>query len=269
MTFLCIDKLAQSIESVGTDGFYPSLSGFLRSVLPFENVIALAFNGESPPTSVFMRAFGEDVFTLFESQYLPVSYLLDPVYQFHLQKGRQGIYWLSDMAPDNFRRSRYFKWYYGRIGILDEITFFQPINETTTIAISMGTDTASGKRFAARDVQNLRKTESAIRALIEVDWGFRKHTDKMQKASGSLVSNLREIVAARHQIKLSNRQAEVAIFVLQGHSSPSIATKLNLSPHTVKVFRRQLYARCQISSQSELFAMMLPLLKEISAFSAP
>jgi DNA-binding CsgD family transcriptional regulator len=67
---------------------------------------------------------------------------------------------------------------------------------------------------------------------------------------------------ARHVlgIGLSPRQAQVALLILKGHSSLSIGLKLGLSPQTVKVFRKQLYARCGISSQGELFALMLPLL---------
>jgi DNA-binding CsgD family transcriptional regulator len=38
-----------------------------------------------------------------------------------------------------------------------------------------------------------------------------------------------------------------------------------VSPQTVKVFRRQLYARCGISSQAELFALLLPLLTSLVA----
>jgi DNA-binding CsgD family transcriptional regulator len=59
---------------------------------------------------------------------------------------------------------------------------------------------------------------------------------------------------------LSPRQAEVAVLVLRGHSSVSIGLKLGISPLTVKVFRKQLYKRCSISSQAELFQLMLPLL---------
>jgi DNA-binding CsgD family transcriptional regulator len=49
---------------------------------------------------------------------------------------------------------------------------------------------------------------------------------------------------------------------LRGHSSVSIGLRLGLSAQTVKVFRKQLYRRCAISSQAELFALMLPLLRE-------
>ena len=67
---------------------------------------------------------------------------------------------------------------------------------------------------------------------------------------------------AGHGIHLSPRQAEVALLILRGHSTVSIGLRLGLSAQTVKVFRKQLYARCRISSQAELFALMLPLLKD-------
>jgi DNA-binding NarL/FixJ family response regulator len=52
----------------------------------------------------------------------------------------------------------------------------------------------------------------------------------------------------------------VALLILRGHSTPSIGLRLGVSPQTVKVFRKQLYQRCGISSQAELFSLMLPLL---------
>jgi DNA-binding NarL/FixJ family response regulator len=40
----------------------------------------------------------------------------------------------------------------------------------------------------------------------------------------------------------------------------SISLRLGVSVQTVKVFRKQLYTRCNVSSQAELFSLMLPLL---------
>ncbi|MDC3055575.1 hypothetical protein OA068_01175 [Paracoccaceae bacterium] len=36
--------------------------------------------------------------------------------------------------------------------------------------------------------------------------------------------------------------------------------RLGISQQTVKVFRKQLYRKCSISSQAELFALITPLL---------
>ncbi len=68
------------------------------------------------------------------------------------------------------------------------------------------------------------------------------------------------LVSETHNINLTKRQAEVALLVLRGHSSASIALRLEISPQTVKVFRKQLYRKCNISSQAELFALITPLL---------
>jgi len=68
------------------------------------------------------------------------------------------------------------------------------------------------------------------------------------------------LVAETHSINLTKRQAEVALLVLRGHSSASIGLRLGISPQTVKVFRKQLYQKCNISSQAELFALITPLL---------
>lgn len=268
MDTVCIDKLAKTIGSTGRSEFFKNLSDYLYSVLKFENIIVLVFNAESTPTPVFTNTSGVDVFALLKSQYLSAAYLLDPVYQFHLNHEEAGIYWLSEMAPDNFLRSKYYDWYYGQIGILDEVSIFQPVNETTTITISMGTDAATGHRFLAKEVKALKQLKPVIQALIESDWDVRKHINQSTTKTDSLSSSMQNIVNVRQNTKLSKRQAEVAILILRGHSSQSIALMLGVSPQTVKVFRRQLYAKCKISSQSELFSLMLPLLHEVSAFVA-
>lgn len=267
MNDLRTDILAKAVSSTGKPEFFNNLTAFLKSILPFENVLVLVFNGEATPTPILVQASGEDVFSKLEDTYLSATYVLDPVYHFHTQREQAGIYWLGEMAPDNFFRTHYYKWYYGRIGILDEITVFHPVNESTTITVSMGTDTASGMRFSTKHEKALKKIGPVIHALIESDWDIRKQLKHPKKSGDSLPENLKNLIKARHGVKLSNRQAQIAFMILRGHSSPSIAGELEISPQTVKVFRRQLYTKCKITSQSELFNMMLPLLGEISAFS--
>jgi DNA-binding CsgD family transcriptional regulator len=79
-------------------------------------------------------------------------------------------------------------------------------------------------------------------------------------APGNVVAQLVRALGDAHGIRLSPRQAEVALLILRGHSTVSIGLRLGVSGQTVKVFRKQLYARCGLSSQAELFALMLPLL---------
>ena len=92
-------------------------------------------------------------------------------------------------------------------------------------------------------------------------YGFEAVLVGLEQCRGSLRRpRLRRVLARSHSIHLSQRQAQVALLILQGHSSVSIGLRLGVSAQTVKVFRRQIHARCGISSQAELFALLLPLL---------
>ena len=253
--------LADSIAAVGQLNFYACLAEYLRSLLGFANLIVIAFRGESRPSVLFCTAYGQDVFRLLETQYLPAAYLLDPVYQCHLNGFGCGIYSLLEMAPDQFRRSRYFTWYYGRIGILDEMTVFLPLDTDTTLTVSMGTDDSGPATFSAKEKDAIRSHMPVILALLTANWQARARPAAEQEATRSLQDLLTYSMKTKHGIRLSARQSEVALLVLQGHSTPSIGQRLGLSPETIKVFRRQLFAKCNISSQAELFTMMLPLLE--------
>ena len=77
-----------------------------------------------------------------------------------------------------------------------------------------------------------------------------------------MVDALAAKLLSQKGVELTPRQVEVGLLILQGHSSKSIALMLGISWQTVKVFRKQLYARCGISSQGELFALLLPLIGE-------
>nr|WP_228518461.1 MULTISPECIES: LuxR C-terminal-related transcriptional regulator [unclassified Gluconobacter] len=64
-------------------------------------------------------------------------------------------------------------------------------------------------------------------------------------------------------VVLTARQSQTALLIVRGHSSSSIARLMGVSVQTVKVFRKQIHMRCSISSQAELFAMMMPILVKI------
>jgi DNA-binding CsgD family transcriptional regulator len=253
--------LARAIEAIGRHEFYPAMTEYLRHCLDYDNVIVIVFTGTSVPDVLYKRIYGPDVFRYIAEQYLPAAYLLDPIYHFHLRRGKAGLYRLLDVAPDQFRRSRYFKWYYGRIGITDEISVVLPVGENTTITISLGKDGTSGHVFSQKAEEFLRQHEPVIMSLIGSHWVASGSSVAAKTHQMSITHSLIAAVRACHKVVLSPRQAETALLILQGHSSPSIGLHLGVSPQTVKVFRKQLYRKCGISSQAELFALMMPILE--------
>ena len=60
--------------------------------------------------------------------------------------------------------------------------------------------------------------------------------------------------------RLSEREAEVAQLILQGHSSKVIARMLGNSPETVKVFRKRIHTKLGLATSAELFSLFLAAL---------
>ena len=59
---------------------------------------------------------------------------------------------------------------------------------------------------------------------------------------------------------LTEREREVAHLLLRGHSSKSAAKKLDISPDTVQMHRKNMYAKLDLTSQSELFSLFIAAL---------
>ena len=56
---------------------------------------------------------------------------------------------------------------------------------------------------------------------------------------------------------LTERERQVSQLLLRGHSSKSIARQLDIAPGTVMVHKRNLFSKLDISSQYELFSLLI------------
>ncbi len=259
-------QLAQVIRLVDAPGFEGALMVWLRRCVAPDNVIALVYRDIGPPQVLFRQSDEPQVFSQLDSTYLAGAYLLDPYHDLHMTRAPAGAYRLRDVAPDAFHRSRYYSEYYQQTTLLDEITFVAYPARNVSLNICLGRDAASGVPFSARDMDTCHRIAPVVIALAEAHW---QGLAADQSEPGNVVLELVRALQAEHAVRLSPRQAEVALMILRGHSTVSIGLRLGVSSQTVKVFRRQLYARCGISSQAELFALMLPLLKSGRAAAEP
>jgi DNA-binding CsgD family transcriptional regulator len=250
--------LAHCLRNLGNPGFEASLWDLFRRVAAPDNLLVLAYRDTGPPQVLYSRALQGEVFAQLEATYLAGAYQLDPFYDMHLTRVSAGAYRLRDVAPDAFQRSRYFIEYYDQTTLIDEVTFVAyPVNGVS-LNLCLGRDTSSAQPFLPREVDLCQRIAPIICALVESHWAG------LASASGpadDLSAALARTIKTAHNIHLSPRQAAVALLILRGHSTASIALRLGVSAQTIKVFRKQLYGRCHLSSQAELFALMLPLLK--------
>lgn len=252
--------LGEVIRRQGRPGFEAALSAFLARAVAPDSLIVLAYRDAAPPMVLFRQAALARVFAALDAVYLAGAYVLDPYHDLHVRRAPPGLYRLADIAPDAFQRSRYMIDYYQATGIIDELTYLAYPAPGVTLNLCLGRDMGSGRVFSGRETEVAVRMAPVVVALAEAHWAGLPASDAIPEA-GPVVRLVAALVQARG-IHLSPRQAEVALLILRGHSTPSIALVLGVSAQTVKVFRRQLHARCGVSSQAELFALMLPLLGE-------
>lgn len=258
--------ISEVVRSLGKPEFPINLARFLRQCMPFDNFIVIAYSGERNPVVLYREFRDPVVYEAMDSEYVTANYVFDPFYIAHIQGVKSGLHRLFDVAPDRFKQTSYYELYYEKTTLIDEVAAFAQTETGLTITACMGTDRSSGRSFTKKHLAILNRHTLFISSLMELHWNDHQiPTVEVDGTKVPLVTRLRETLMRTQGIHLSPRQSEVAIFILQGHSSKSISLNLGLSASTIKVFRKQLYAKCNISSQAELFAMILPILSNVES----
>lgn len=249
--------LAAAIASLGRPEFDEAAWCLFHRLVRPDNMLVLVYRDGGPAVELFRRDGDPQVFGRLHSTYLAGAFQLSPFYGLHLRRAEEGLYRLRDIAPDAFQRSRFYREYFGQTTIIDEVAFTVWLGEGLSLNLFLGRDGQSGRAFLPGDIAACRRIQPIVAALARAHWPAPTFLPGTREDTPAVLAD-----AARRElnISLSPRQAEVALLILKGHSTLSIGLNLGLSPQTVKVFRRQLYQRCRISSQAELFLLLLPLL---------
>lgn len=254
------ENIARVIRAQETLEICQAMQKMLRSAFEFDNYLVIAYRGEESPVVIYRSGTSESVYAALDSRYVSSLYVLDPFYTAHRGRLNSGCYRLKDLAPDKFTTTSYFLEYYKKTTLLDELAYFAYSADGWTYCICVGRDETSGKPFAKSSIAKAKELASVVVSILESRWQKAPcELTATEEDIPSLVDNLIDGLAKKHRIHITNRQAQVALHLLRGHSSRSIGMEMDISWHTVRVFRKQLYARCNISSQAELFSLLIPL----------
>lgn len=109
--------------------------------------------------------------------------------------------------------------------------------------------TGTAPVFSEDDLAQLRAAFPIVCAFGERHW---RHVPSLSLE----IKNVTPAARIEHPL-LTRRELEIVTLILKGHSNLSLAAVLKLSRNTVKVHRRQIYAKLNISSQAELFHVFL------------
>lgn len=250
------EALACAITAIGSANFVPRALDYLRSVTPFQGCFLTLLDGNRPPLHLYDNVRDE-----FRSHvidfYLDGVYLLDPFFVIYRRDAPDGVFCLRDVAPDRFAQSTYSRTYYSSIRLKDEAAVMVGLPSGKHLFYSIGRRAVESK-FSARDIGRLRNLFPAFAAMN------RKHFARENYATpeGEIDIAMKRFGAD----DLTDREREIAILVLKGHSSRSIAEVIGITPGTVKIHRKNFYRKLGISTQSELFATFL---SSLTAPAAP
>ena len=242
-------RLGRVLEYLGHEDFWPRLVAFLRDSIGFNSWVALIFQ---PQQSPYVLGAGDDNImdeALF-SDYLQSFYALDPFYLFSSGAFNPGLYRLDEVAPEYFKKTEYYQRYFKLNVVEDEIQFLLPLPQHGIVSLALG----SHQRFAESEIGWLLVFLPWLMPVMKAAALMQVTTTSLTPTTGiSLEAKLQKRAASA----LTEREIQIAMLLLAGHSTKSIAARLHISPETVKVHRRNLYEKLKVSSQAEIFALFM------------
>lgn len=250
--------IGNAISAIGTDDLPGSLTAVLHAVAPYTYTVVFGYLGTARPLDLFDN-FPAGKRKIFVTDYQDGPYLLDPFFLAASRPVAAGLYRIRDLAPDRFYQGEYFRNYYVQTGLAEEIAFFAPLRDGATVVLSL---MRADKTFSARDLRELDELRPVIEACIQRHWA--------DLADRFAVTTPLKDPQQHSQIKLSfqsfgqgvltAREREIVEYTLKGHSAEATGRILGIAPGTVRIHRRNIYAKLKISSQGELFSHFIQCL---------
>jgi|TARA_B110000908_G_scaffold167534_1_gene220645 DNA-binding CsgD family transcriptional regulator len=257
------NQLAAIMPEIGSRRLPSLLVRMLKSLVPFDNAVILHYRHGEKPLIVYNDLPPLEIKQQID-EFINGAFLIEPFYRAAVDDRVSGLNRLSDLAPNGFEKTEYYRTYFRYTEIKDEIGFIIHLSADQFINISMGRLTFS-QRFNRTQISLLDDITEVIETLCKLQWVAENGVQQAaeNKLPGQLDSALRHFGTAY----LTDRETQVVQLFLHGHSTKSIAERLGISPETVKLHRKNSYAKLDVSSQAELFHLFIDSLASLSSYS--
>jgi DNA-binding CsgD family transcriptional regulator len=263
-------QIARIIGSTDRPNLPDTLVGAIRSVVDFEHSVIFGYPERRRPVFLF-DGFGSAYKKSCVAPYLNGSYLVDPFYHACASGIAPGVYRMHDLAPDQFHAQ-----VGGHPGYIspciseepgylsEEIGFFARTESGVYIVLSLMRPHDSPP-FSSAEFAWLVRVEPVVSAVMAYHWRDLGSNEAATFPAACLSNLVETAFQSFGNPLLTAREQEVARLILRGHSTESVARTLDISKATVKIHRRNAYAKLNISSQSELFSLFIEALPSHAA----
>jgi DNA-binding CsgD family transcriptional regulator len=212
----------------------------------------MAFHENRPP-DILHHSMSTATAKHYLDRYLAGPYLLDPLYQLAISTRGPTACRFRDAIPDGFRSSEYYRQYYERTHLRDEMDFLIRAGDATLVLV-VG---RFHKRYSKADVARLNSIAAIIFATMQNIWKNWNGKSRERGRDRNLHRRLTRCLATFGDSQLTRRERQITQLLLRGHSAKSVARELRIAPGTVMVHKRNLFAKLGITSQYELFSQFI------------
>ena len=252
-------NVANLLSELHTPAMPQVLIDTIAGVVPIDSTVIAICEPGQPPIYVFDDYRPNRQAATVDS-YMAGAYLLDPVYHACVEGSAAGVYCIDDVSPDEFAQSEYFKSYFSAAGLIDEAGFFVELREGVVLVISHCRYASSGC-FSGQDIDTLQRIEPVVAAAAAAQWTVSGATRLVKEESVAFNQRVRRSIERFARDELTDREHQLVMLMLRGHSSKSTAKVMQISPGTAKIHRQNVYSKLGVSSHAELFAKFIDRLR--------
>ena len=245
--------IACTMRSIGGSDFHEKVLDLVSTGCRIDSCGAMLFFRHQQPLRLSHRVSAER--KLHGDSYLSGPYALDPNYQLFLRGAGSGVYWLRDVAPDDFFESEYYRVFYSQLGVADSVDLMWRIDDDTALLYYVERSIRN-PAFAHTDVFAL---ELLLPCVLGAAARHRELTAAEPPAAGDRLvhRNVRSTLENFGKSLLTQREREVLFYMLSGYSAALTADRLDSSEGTIKVHRKNIHRKLDIGSQAELFSLFI------------
>ncbi|MFT5451577.1 MAG: DNA-binding CsgD family transcriptional regulator [Enterobacterales bacterium] len=265
MTFLAqfSIELANILPFARSDLFPAKFAAMFKILVPTDNVMIIAYPNRKLPVIEHNDLPPNDK-TSIVGKFVAGAFILDPYYLAATKTAKRGFFHLSEVAPENFKESEYNQVYFKHSGLSDECGYLLRLGEedNTFINISLG-QISNGETFNAQHLQNLAEITPLIEAIAKYHWQADENDSDTQLDMRKQLETALECFGTSI---LTERENQMVQMILHGYSSKAIAERFGISVETVKLHRKNAYAKLDLGTQGELFNLFINSLMNIEHY---
>lgn len=255
-------QTALLLPSLTTETFMETLARLFKELAPIDNVSIVSYPDMHLPRIEYndippgRRGSTIDLF-------LKGAFLLDPYY-LAAKRGKSGFFHLNELAPSGFQESEYYRIYYQSSGLTDECGYLVQLGERDNnfINISLGQINVPDP-FTEDDLRHLSEITPLVEALTIYHW---QQQDRQPGPQHNLRNQLDTALECFGKSMLTEREGQMVQMILHGYSTKAISERLEISVETVKLHRKNAYAKLDIGTQGELFHLFIDSLMSIDSY---